>query len=228
MSDDHFPNDRYIDCGNGMLFPLCAEVVAPLKQPVSAKPLPYRERLAAAKITTSISELQKFASDKTDLIRKAVAENPATPDFLLEILAVDNSAVVRKAIVARSDVTAWLLNMVFRSSMEQNSTNGVCLDEQVVLEIVRHPQTPLAILEDVTQQYVMRGHASPLLIAVISHPKVTNNLLHKLLQSPIRQIRLAVARHAKNLWLLQDLLSDSDEQVRRIAAERLDKPQSGS
>jgi hypothetical protein len=241
--EDNFLDDdadkKYIDLGDGMIFPLCAESAPPQRMnvrpvkfhtpeqlsPLSEKKIAYHERIAAAKITTSVSELQKYASDSTVFVRKAVAGNPATPDFILEILATDDAVTVRRAIVARKDVTAWILELIFRSSMEFDAKDGFCLDEQVVLEIVRHSQVPETILEDVTTRHLIHGQTSPLLMAIISHQNVTNRILRKIADSPNQSIRLTLAKHVKSRWLLQDLSSDSDEQVQQIAMKRLREEQ---
>jgi hypothetical protein len=240
--DDFLDDDtdkKYIDLGDGMIFPLCAESVPPQRKnahhlkfhtpeqlsPLSERKIAYRERIAAAKIATSVSELQKFASGSTVLVRKSVAANPATPVFIQEILSMDDSVAVRRAIIARTDVSVWILELIYRSSMEFDANDGFCLDEQVVLEILRHSQTPVTILEDVAARHLIHGQTSPLLIAIITHPNVTDKILRKIASSPNQSIRLTLAKHVKNRWLLQDLSSDSDEQVRQIALKRLREEQ---
>jgi hypothetical protein len=138
---------------------------------------------------------------------------------------MDDSTAVRKAIIARSDINPWILEIIFRSSMEYDAADGFCMDEQVVLEIVRHLQTPLSILEDVAVRHLIHDQTGPQLSAIISHQNVTDRLLRKIASSPNRYIRLDVAKHAKNLWVLQDLESDKDEEVRKTATERLREQQ---
>ena len=91
-----------------------------------------------------------------------------------------------------------------------------------IRRMVQHQSTPYPRCEcRIRYVWLQPEQRHRLLIAIISHPTVTDKLLRKLARSPNRLIRIAVAKHVKKLWLLQDLLSDTDKQVRNIVSARL-------
>ena len=54
--------------------------------------------LELAKTTTDISLIEKLSDDKHWLVRRAVANNPSTPDYILEKLSDDEDMDVRKEV----------------------------------------------------------------------------------------------------------------------------------
>ena len=226
MSENDF-GDAYIDCGNGMLFPLRAECVpaTPVGNERNSEKC-SNERFAATKKRASnpdtpVSELQILACATNWHVRKCVALNPATPEFLLETLAVDDAPVVRKAVASRSDASVWILELVFRSSILHLPNGEVGFERIAVLSVLNHPQTPRGILQDVIQLHVYYNNASPLLNAAIAHPNTNFRLLRELVRNSNRYIRLAVAKYVQRVDVLHMLLQDTDNQIHRIAAERL-------
>ena len=227
MSENDFGDQHYIDCRGGMLFPLRAECVP--ATPVGTRRNSANtdtKRLTATKKrasnpSTPVSELQIFASASYWHVRKCVALNPTTPEFLLETLAVDDSPVVRKAVASRSDASVWILELVFRSSIQHAPNGEVGFEKIAVLSVLNHPRTPPDILQDVVVLHVNYNITSPLLNAAIAHPHRNLRLLRELARNSNRYIRLAVAKYAQRVDVLHLLLQDTDNQVHRIAAERL-------
>ena len=166
-----------------------------------------------------ISEYRVFciwdimSTDRCHEVRREVAGNPSTPEFVLDAMILDDEKpIVRRTIASRPDVTEWQLEMLCRLTWRTD----------VLVAVLKSPNVPATLLERLLEEELQAGNLCGILSTIIRHPKTSQESLRKIAQSEKFHCWLQLAQKTNDAAVLEILLNDKYERIRQEAEERLE------
>lgn len=199
-------------------------------------------RLVAGNPSTPLTVLERFSNCDSPYLyaeRAAVAENPALPRNLLELLSKDSNYHVRGVVAEKPSTPAYLLESLskdpeawVRWKLAQNTSTSAStlvalsndVDRDVRFRVAGNPFTPLEVLmllaedsDNSIQIAVAENSTTPDLIRL--------QLLDRLSIHSNERVRMEVAENQKATpRLLEALSSDPHQWVRRAVAANQTTP----
>lgn len=173
--------------------------------------------------------LRKLASDRQDsmfprTVQSGVASNPNTPGEILESMVKKDIGVLIDFEIAKNPNTPiTLLKQLANSNSKKVATSAIDnlkarQSDRDVVEILKDPKTPAAVLEKLAQQQKNISY-------VARHPNTPQNLLQQFARNPDEKIRCAVAENPNlPVNLLEELADDDSSTVRQQVAANLQTP----
>lgn len=178
--------------------------------------------------------LETLSCNPYGKVRGAIAKLAGLPEEMLFRLAEDDSNIVQNNLVKNSNIEEEIL-----AKMSQSTRYSL----RVLEMVARHPNTPIATLQELAQQPQLRQHiarnpSTPIEtlkvlaeseecdIALTQNPTIPNDLvqpiLAKLAIDPRYTVRKLVARHPQTpQTLLAQLAQDPETKVASLAQLRL-------
>ncbi|MBN1391478.1 MAG: DUF2330 domain-containing protein [Sedimentisphaerales bacterium] len=156
-----------------------------------------------------VNMLRKYAKDKDEEVRQAVAENEFTPTDILTMLAMDNSEAIRRGVAQNISTPPKVLNKLCSDS-SSNVQEAVASNISVTTEILKKLAT---------------NNNSNVRAAVAGNSRTQVDVLVELSKDENWYVRANVASHL-NIPddVLRSLANDKDDSVRCNVAENHNTP----
>lgn len=188
----------------------------------------------ARNIATPIPVLERLALDSSELVRSCITENPKTPANVLYTLVkskevkicnniakhpnasfktlfklAESNREIRFSLLERENLPITIIRKLLRISLNiikyDESIHGYVYESSIIEKIVKHPDTPIAILER---------------LALEKYPEIPQYSPRN--ASEKQKIIRAIASNIYTpTYILEEILRTSDEFVREIAKKTL-------
>jgi hypothetical protein len=142
------------------------------------------------------STLEKLANSSSMLVVGEVAENPKTPQDTLKILWEKYGDNIAYNISLNSKASPQVLVSLAHEKYPKNDPASAMQLEQIKANVARNPNTPVAILEELS-----RENSWLILKSLIDNPKIPSSLLQKMTTHPNEYARDYAKEKIKKLKL---------------------------